>query len=81
VVGQGRGSGFPLPNHNILQYITMNRSYTTSVCFDVDGEWDNFEEIPYSEFIKAMENKLIELKREKYLDAFDLVDITEYDEQ
>ena len=58
----------------------MSKSYTTSVCFDVDGDWENFEEIPYTEFIKAMENKIKELKREKYLDAFDLVDITDYDE-
>jgi Ca2+-binding EF-hand superfamily protein len=68
-----------LPNHNTIQY-NMSKSYTTSVCFDVDGDWENFEEIPYSEFIKAMENKIKELKREKYLDAFDLVDITDYDE-
>lgn len=58
----------------------MSKSYTTSVYFDVDGTWETFEEIPYSEFIKAMEKKLHELKREKYLDAFDLVDITDYDE-
>jgi Ca2+-binding EF-hand superfamily protein len=57
----------------------MSKSYTTSVCFDIDGNWDSFEDIPYSEFIKSMENKLKELKRERYLDAFDLVDITEYD--
>jgi len=59
----------------------MSKSYTTSVCFDVDGKWDHFEEIPYTEFIKAMENKLNELKSEKYFDAFDLVDITDYDEE
>lgn len=57
----------------------MSKSYTTSVCFDIDGNWDSFEDIPYSEFIKSMENRLKELKRERYLDAFDLVDITEYD--
>jgi len=77
--------GRVVPSHQTNKYITiyynMSKSYTTSVCFDVDGNWDNFEEIPYSEFIKAMEDKLKELKREKYLDAFDLVDITEYDEE
>lgn len=59
----------------------MNKSYTTSVSFDVDGNWENFTDIPYTEFLNAMENKLKELKREKYLDAFDLVDISEYDEE
>jgi Ca2+-binding EF-hand superfamily protein len=51
------------------------------VCFDVDGDWESFEDIPYEKFIEGMESKLKELKREKYLDAFDLVDITEYDEE
>jgi Ca2+-binding EF-hand superfamily protein len=59
----------------------MSKLYTTSVCFDVDGNWENFNDIPYSEFLNAMENKLKELKREKYLDAFDLVDITDYDDE
>jgi hypothetical protein len=59
----------------------MNKSYTTSVTFDVDGNWENFTDIPYNEFLNAMESKLKELKREKYLDAFDLVDISEYDEE
>ena len=54
----------------------MTKSYTVSVSFDVDGKWENFEEIPYSEFLKAMEDRLRELKREKYLDAFDIVDVT-----
>ena len=59
----------------------MSKSYTTSVCFDVDGDWENFEEIPYSAFVKAMEDRLDELKKEKYLDAFDLVDITDYEDE
>lgn len=58
----------------------MVRSFTTCVCFDVDGDWESFEEIPYEKFVEAMKNRLDELKREKYLDAFDLVDITEYDD-
>ena len=33
------------------------------------------------EEVKEVESKLKELKREKYLDAFDLVDISEYDEE
>ena len=56
------------------------RSFTTAVCFDVDGDWESFGEIPYEKFIEAMGNKLKELKQEKYLDAFEMVDITEYDE-
>jgi Ca2+-binding EF-hand superfamily protein len=53
-------------------------TYSISVCFDVDGEWENFGQIPYEEFIRAMERRHNELKREKYLDAFELVDITDY---
>ena len=59
----------------------MSKSYTTSITFDVDGNWENFTDIPYSEFLLSMERKLKELKREKYLDAFELVDISEYDEE
>jgi hypothetical protein len=53
-------------------------TYSISVRFDVDGEWENFGQIPYEEFIRAMERRYNELKREKYLDAFELVDITDY---
>ena len=59
----------------------MSKSYTTAITFDVDGNWENFTDIPYSEFLLSMERKLKELKREKYLDAFELVDISEYDEE
>lgn len=59
----------------------MKRSFTTCVCFDVDGDWEDFSEIPYEKFIQALQDRLTELKREKYLDAFDLVDITDYDEE
>jgi hypothetical protein len=55
--------------------------FTTDVTFDVEGNWDRFEEIPYNEFINALEQRVKELKREKYLDAFGLVDITEYDDE
>lgn len=59
----------------------MTKSYTVSVSFDVDGKWENFSEIPYSEFLKAMEDRLKELKREKYLDAFDIVDISSFGDE
>jgi|LakMenE18May11ns_1017448.scaffolds.fasta_scaffold7270696_1 hypothetical protein len=56
-------------------------SYTMSVCFDVDGEWKHFEEIPYQEIIKALKKRADTLKDDISFDAFDLVDITEYDEE
>ena len=55
-------------------------SFTMSICFDVDGEWKNIEEIPYEAFIKGLEKRIKSLKEDKSFDAFDLVDITEYDE-
>lgn len=58
----------------------MPKKLTYSVCvtFDIEGEWEHFEQIPYEAFIHGLERRFNELKREKYLDAFDLVDITDY---
>jgi hypothetical protein len=53
-------------------------TYTVCVTFDLEGTWEHFEHIPYEAFVKQMEIRLNELKREKYLDAFDLVDITDF---
>lgn len=50
------------------------------VAFTLEGEWENWEDIPYSEIIKALKKRVSYLEEHKEIEAFGYSDTYEVED-
>jgi hypothetical protein len=52
----------------------MKTNYMVDVAFTVEGDWENFEDIPFSELINGLQRRIDYLRKEGDKDAFGFCD-------